>query len=521
MAEEIKEDSNCIIKAFENNNITIIKEDINTFLFKATDIGKILGLTNIRVTIQNFDEDEKCVRNAYTVRGDKDMIFLTSRGVYRVLYNSKKEIAKKFRKWVGNILDDLVFNQGKELKIQLDKFHLELEEKNKLLENTQIKFIQDKQQIMLNSYHLKSIVYLIKIKIIKNDTETFLYKFGNTDNINRRLKEHQNEIDENLELIYCIESKNNELLEQRLKDYLKTTKYRITKIFKEKSAKEKVQTELIDINDINIIQNKLFELNKNILEDREKLVIERLKLENENLKLKLQNIVDSNENEVIIKLKNKVLQLENELNRYRNGEIKTKVFSEDTYKHFINCNLQFNMKSKIELKAILNQLAVYTNKNNIKFLQQNMFSDNLQSFHGYNNICKEELITFIKELFPNAIYKDQGVKRHFVNISFKDSTTHYNNQVYKDFINEFIQIGNLDKERNSSYKFKVRTQTIINKFNNWCNINKIDSLFKMNENDSLFSKELQSKMRDLTNCIIKSVKYNSVDYQSFIGITLK
>lgn len=77
------------------------------------------------------------------------------------------------------------------------------------------------------------------------------------------------------------------------------------------------------------------------------------------------------------------------------------------------------------------------------------------------------------------IYKDQGVKRHFVNIIF------------------------------------------INKFNNYINENNIDSLFKINQNDSLFSKELQSKICELTNCIIKSVKNYGVDYQSFIGITLK
>lgn len=40
MIEEIKEDSNCIIKAFENTNITIIKEEPNTYLFKGTEIAK-------------------------------------------------------------------------------------------------------------------------------------------------------------------------------------------------------------------------------------------------------------------------------------------------------------------------------------------------------------------------------------------------------------------------------------------------------------------------------------------------
>ena len=63
MIEEIKtkEDSNCIIKAFENNNISIVHENIydkKVYYFKASDIGKALDITNIRTSIVNFDEDE-------------------------------------------------------------------------------------------------------------------------------------------------------------------------------------------------------------------------------------------------------------------------------------------------------------------------------------------------------------------------------------------------------------------------------------------------------------------------------
>ena len=367
-------------------------------------------------------------------------------------------------------------------------YHEILDEESNELRNQILQkdkqLIVDKQDILLHSYHKKSIVYLIKL--IHNGR--IFYKFGNTDNIKRRVNEHCREINQDIQLIFCIESKNNTLLEQKLKDYLKNYDYR-----KEEIINGKVQTELILIDDITIIQIKLKDLNNN-LEDQSQLILQ---------------------------LKNEINQLKEELNRYRTGEIKTKVFSEDTYKHFINNNLQFNMKSKIELKVILDHLSVYINKNNIKFLQQHMFADNLQNFHGYNGICKEELITFIKELFPNAIYKDQGVKRHFVNISFKNSTTHYYTEVYQNFINQYINIGSEEKLKNKSYKFKVRTQTIINKFNNYTKENNIQSLFKMNKNDSLFSKELQLIICRLTNCIIKNVKYTGVDYQSFIGITLK
>ena len=97
MIEEIKTDNNCIIKAFENCDISILQEntvnnDRKTYYFKASDIGKALNLANIRQSIQNYDSDEQVVRKAYDLRGcEQDTTFLSSQGVYRLLYNSKKE----------------------------------------------------------------------------------------------------------------------------------------------------------------------------------------------------------------------------------------------------------------------------------------------------------------------------------------------------------------------------------------------------------------------------------------------
>ena len=38
-------------------------------VFTASDIGKALNLTNIRASIQNYDEDEQVVRKVYDLRG--------------------------------------------------------------------------------------------------------------------------------------------------------------------------------------------------------------------------------------------------------------------------------------------------------------------------------------------------------------------------------------------------------------------------------------------------------------------
>ena len=254
MNEEIKEDSNCIIKAFEYTNITIVKEDSNTFLFRGTDIGKVLGLTNIRVTIQNFDEDERVVRKAYDSNNiERDTIFLTSRGIYRLLYNSKKDIAKQFRKWVGNILDDLIFNQGKELKVQLDKYHLLLAEKDKLLiEQTQI-YTKEKEQIWKNSFRNKYVVYLL---IISEN----LIKFGFTKDFDTRLSAHKKDYGKNIQIAFIIESKNNEMLETSFKNHEKIKFNIVSQIFNGEN-----KTELIKLDknlSLKNVINVLTEANK-------------------------------------------------------------------------------------------------------------------------------------------------------------------------------------------------------------------------------------------------------------------
>ena len=103
MNEEIKENANCIVKAFESNIVSILQEDKDNkkmYYFKASDIGKVLDIVNVRTSIQNFDDDERVVRKVYDSNNiERDTIFLSSQGVYHLLYSSKKEIAKKFRKW--------------------------------------------------------------------------------------------------------------------------------------------------------------------------------------------------------------------------------------------------------------------------------------------------------------------------------------------------------------------------------------------------------------------------------------
>ena len=88
---------------FEDKEIAVnIQEDDAGPLFQASQIGKVLGLSNIRVAIQDFDETEKCIREIDGPCGGKlQATFLTEVGLYRLLCSSRKPIAKAFYKWVA------------------------------------------------------------------------------------------------------------------------------------------------------------------------------------------------------------------------------------------------------------------------------------------------------------------------------------------------------------------------------------------------------------------------------------
>lgn len=83
--------------------------------YKATDIAHILKLTSIRALIQNYSEDEKMIRNTVKESGNQQTIFISSGGLYRLLFNVKCELGVKFRKRVTGILDDLWLEVGEEL----------------------------------------------------------------------------------------------------------------------------------------------------------------------------------------------------------------------------------------------------------------------------------------------------------------------------------------------------------------------------------------------------------------------
>lgn len=77
-------------------------------LFLAKDIAEWIEHSNPRMMLNGVDEEEKlCVNNPYALKGQKEQWFLTEDGMYEVLMQSRKPIAKKFKKKVKAILKEL------------------------------------------------------------------------------------------------------------------------------------------------------------------------------------------------------------------------------------------------------------------------------------------------------------------------------------------------------------------------------------------------------------------------------
>ena len=171
-----------IVKAFNSNELhteIVIKGTYDNPLFRAIDVGEILGISNIRQSIHDFDNTEKdaVITNDATGR-QQNITFLTEKGLYKVLFKSRKPIAEKFQNWVCDIIKEIRLKGKYELEKQLEQAKNEIEkieETNK--KEVSIKVQREREQILLREFGTAgSLVYIIKVKSFDNGT--YIVKIG-------------------------------------------------------------------------------------------------------------------------------------------------------------------------------------------------------------------------------------------------------------------------------------------------------------------------------------------------------
>ena len=78
-------------------------------LFFAQDVATMLQLTNVSDMVQRVDDDE---RSKFNLGRQGECWFLTENGLYEVLMQSRKPIAKQFKKGVKEVLKEIRTNGG-------------------------------------------------------------------------------------------------------------------------------------------------------------------------------------------------------------------------------------------------------------------------------------------------------------------------------------------------------------------------------------------------------------------------
>jgi prophage antirepressor-like protein len=202
-----------IVKAFNSNNLhteVVIKGTKTDPLFRASDIGVVLEISNIRTSIMDFDESEKVVHSMNTLGGNQEVTFLTEKGLYKILFRSRKPIAQRFQNWVCEVIKEIRLNGLYELQKELEQTKNEMSAiettKNKEMEEKLIKQKElDNEKFLLKQFNnAGNIVYIIKVKTYENCS--YVVKIGESRiGITGRYNEHKSKYEECILLdCFCV-----------------------------------------------------------------------------------------------------------------------------------------------------------------------------------------------------------------------------------------------------------------------------------------------------------------------------
>ena len=315
-----------VVKAFNSNNLhteIVIKGTINEPLFRASDVGNVLEMGNIRTSINDFNESEKVVHTMDTLGGSQQVTFLTEKGLYKVLFKSRKPIAEKFQNWACEVIKEIRLNGVYDLQKQL----LQVEDQKAKEYETKLETqkVIEREKILLKEYGtIGAVFYVIKVKTYEN--KQYVIKIGESRRgITDRYKEHKGKYEECL-LLDCFSVNKSKDFETFIKEH---DVIKPNKVKNLPGHETELELFLIGKNIsyqtlLNIITNNIKYFNNN---DTSKL-----ELENEQLKLMLEMKTTNNDNMLIHELIKTIKDLSRKVDiiEKSNKEIVHKFNSQET-----------------------------------------------------------------------------------------------------------------------------------------------------------------------------------------------
>ena len=96
----------------DNNRITILGTNEEPW-FVAKEIGQLLGIINYHNVVAKLEDYQRGIHTMETHGGTQKVSIINESGLYEMIFNSRKEEAKKFKKWVFSEVLPSIRKKGK------------------------------------------------------------------------------------------------------------------------------------------------------------------------------------------------------------------------------------------------------------------------------------------------------------------------------------------------------------------------------------------------------------------------
>lgn len=172
-------------------------------LFDATSVERVLDLKNIRQTIHGYGNDKRMSLVVDTAGGRQTKTYLTQKGLFNVIFASRKPIAKKFQDWVFDVIDTV----AKTGQYKIESRIADME--SRLIETAEDLMMATHNSI-LEAYDMQQIVYVAYMETLSDSK--YVIKIGWSNNAKRRTSSLQSDFGPH-RFVYAIRVRRNKEFE--------------------------------------------------------------------------------------------------------------------------------------------------------------------------------------------------------------------------------------------------------------------------------------------------------------------
>lgn len=205
-------------------------------LFKATEIGELLGIKDLRSTLRHFDDGTvQTMHCTDSIGRNRKFIMLTEQGLYKLLFISRVPVAKQFQKWVFGVIKEIRLKGIYEMRSRMDRIEseylLERNQKNKLIEELEVEKSKNRiNTIAMNRMknHEKRKSGHVYVLTSRTYALQYVYKIGIATDCRKRicsLNTANMSPDQQLYLCWFLKVDEPELVEKQIHVWLNEHRY--------------------------------------------------------------------------------------------------------------------------------------------------------------------------------------------------------------------------------------------------------------------------------------------------------